>query len=102
MSQSGKKTVQFKSNTNTGTNHSSAVTCLGNATCLIFKLSPSLASSTNSVSTIAKETEFQLHAEAEGQTHELSSDCEVIMDILHPDVDYSSDSDSDELTYADE
>ena len=31
MSQRGKKSVQFKSNTNTGTNHSSAVTHSGNA-----------------------------------------------------------------------
>ena len=66
----------------------------------ILKLSPNLAASTNSVSTIAKETESQL--EAECQTLNLSSDCEVIMNILHPDVDYSSDSDSDELTCADE
>ena len=73
----------------------------GNAACSILKLSPSLATSTNSVSTIAEETESQLDAEA-GQTHELSSDCEAIMDILHPEVDYSSDSDSDELTYTDE
>ena len=53
MSQSGKKSVQFKSNTNTGINHSSAVTCSGNAMCSILKTSPSLATSTNSVSTIA-------------------------------------------------
>ena len=36
------------------------------------------------------------------QLHELSPDCETIIDILHPDVDYGSDSDSDELTYTDE
>ena len=99
MSQSSKKSVQFKSNTNTRTNHSSAVTPLGNTTHSVLKLSTSLATSTNSVSTIAEETESQLDAEAEGQAHELSSDCEAIMDILHPDLDFSSDSDSDELTY---
>ena len=57
---------------------------------------------TNSVSTIVEETESELDAEAEGQTHELSSDCKAIMDILHPDVDYGSDLDSNELTYVDE
>ena len=88
VSKSGKKSIQFKSNTSTGTGHSSAVTHSGIAMHLILKLNPSLATSTNSVSTIAKETESQLEAEAEGQTHNLSSDC--------------SDSDSDELTYADE
>ena len=67
-----------------------------------MKLNLSLGTSTNLVSTIAEETESQLDAEAEGQTHNLSSDCEVIMNILHPDVDYSSVSDSDELTYVDE
>ena len=77
------------------------MTCSGNATCLILKLSPNLATSTNSVSTIAKETKSQLDAESEGQTHDLSSDCEVIMNILHPKVEYSFDSDSDELTYTD-
>ena len=70
---------------------------------MILKLSPNLATSTNSVSTIVEETESQLDAEAElGQTHELSSDCDAIMDILHPDMDYESDSDSDESTYTDE
>ena len=93
ISQSGKKSVQFKSNTNTRTGHSSAVTHPGNATDSILKSNSNLATSTNSVSTIAKETESQLDAEAEGQTHNLSSDCEVIMNIIHPDVDYSSDSD---------
>ena len=59
--------------------------------------------STNSVSTIFEETEVQLDEDAElDQTHEMSPDCEAIMDILHPDVDYGSDSDSDELTYVDE
>ena len=95
MTQSGKKSVQFKSNTSTETSHSSAVTYSGCAMHSILKLNPSLATSTNSVSTIVKETESQLEAEAEGQTHYLSSDCEVIMNILHLDVDYSSDSDSD-------
>ena len=74
----------------------------GNATYSILKSGTSLATSSNLVSTIADETESQLDAEAEGQTHDLSSDCEVIMNILHPDVNYNSDSDSDELTYADE
>ena len=69
---------------------------------LILKSNPSLATSTNLVSTIAKETESQLEAEAERQTHNLSSGSKVVMNILHPDVDYSSDSDSDELTYTDE
>ena len=69
---------------------------------LILKFNPTLATSTNLVSTIAEETESQLEAEAEGQTHNLSSDCEGIMNILHPDVDYNSDSESDELTYTDE
>ena len=68
---------------------------------LILKLNPSLATSTNSVSTIAEETESQLEVEAEGQTHNLSSDCKVIINILHPDADYSSDSDSNKLNYAD-
>ena len=102
MSQSSMKSVQFKSHTSTRTGHSSAVTCSGNNTCLIPKMSPNLVTSTNSVSTIAEKTESQLDANAEGQTHELPSDCEAIMNIFHPDVDYSSDSDSDELTYADE
>ena len=102
ISQSGKKYVQFKSNTSPGTGHSSAVTHSGSAMHLILKLNPSLASSTNLVSTIAKVKESQLDAAAEGQTHNLSSYCEVIMNILHRDVNYSSDSDSDELTYADE
>ena len=80
ISQSGKKSVQFKSNTNTGTNHPPTVTHSGNATHLILKLSPNFATSTNSVSTIVEETEFQLDAEAEiGQTHELSTDCKSIM-----------------------
>ena len=52
---------------------------------LILKLNPSLATSTNSVSAMAKETESQLEAEAEGQTYNLCSDCEVIMNMLHPD-----------------
>ena len=75
----------------------------GNATHSILKSSPNLATSTNSVSSIVKETESQLDAEAElGQTHELSSDCEAVMDILHPDMDYGSNSDSHELSYTDE
>ena len=79
------------------------MTCSGSATHSILKSSPNLATSTNSVSTIVEETESQLDAEAElGQTHKLSSDCEAIMDILHPDIDYGCDSDSDELTYVDE
>ena len=41
------------------------------------------------MSTIAEDTESQLGADAElDQTHELSTDCEAIMGILHPDVDY--------------
>ena len=63
------------------------------------KIKSSLATSTNSVSTIVEETESKLDAEAE---HELSSDCQANMDILHPDIDYQSDSDSDELTCVDE
>ena len=103
MSQSGKKSVQFKSNANTGTIHSPTVTHSGNATHLIRKSSPNLAASTNSVSTIIDKTESQLDAEAVlDQTHELSPDCKAIMDILYPDIDYRSDSDSDELTYMDE
>ena len=103
MSQSGKKSVQFKSNTNTGTNHPPAVTCSGNAMHSILKSSPNLVTSTNSVFTIVEETESQLDAEAEiGQTHELSSACEAIMDILHPDIDSESDLDSDEISYMDE
>ena len=44
--------------------------------------------------------ESQLDAEAKlGQPHELSSDCEAVMDIPHPDIDPESDSDSDELPY---
>ena len=74
----------------------------GNTMHSILKLSPGLTTSTNSVTTIAEETESQLNAEAEGHTHELCSDYKAIMDILHPDVDYSSDSNSNELTYADE
>ena len=102
MSQSDKKSVQFKSNINAGTNHSTAVMDSGNAMHSILKSTLNLAASINSVLTIVKETESHLGAEAElDQTHELSSDYEVIMDILHPDVDYSSDSDSDELTYTD-
>ena len=93
----------FKSNTNTGTNHPPTVTHSDNATHLILKSSPNLAISTNSVSTIVEERESQLDTEAEiGQTHELSSDCKVIMDIRHPDIDSESDSDSDEVTYLDE
>ena len=57
MSQSGKKSVQFKSNTSTGTSHSSAVTHADNTTHLILISSPSLATSTNPVSTTAEETE---------------------------------------------
>ena len=87
ISQSSKKSMQFKANTYTGTNHSSAVTYSGNVMHSILKSSPNLATSTNSVSTIVKETESQLDAEAEGQTYELSSDWEAIMDILHPGVD---------------
>ena len=60
MGQIGKKSVQFKSNANTGTNHSLSVTHSGNATCLILKSSPNVATSTNSVSTIVKETESQM------------------------------------------
>ena len=67
----------------------------------ILKSNPSLATSTNLVSTIAEESESQLKAEA-GQTHNLTPDCKGIMNILQPDIDYSSDSDSDELIYADE
>ena len=102
ISQSSKKSVQYKSNTSTETGQSSAVTHSGSATHLILKSNPSFATSTNSVSAIADETESQLEAEAEGQTHYLPLDCKAIMNILHPDVDYSSDSESDELTYADE
>ena len=102
ISQSEKKSVQFKSNSSTGNGHSSAVTHSDSAMCLILKLNSSLATSTDLVSTIAEETESQLEAETEYQTHNLSSACKVIMNILHPDVEYSSDSDSDELTYADE
>ena len=102
MSQSGKKSVQFESNTSSGTGNPSAVTHSGSGMHSILKLNPSLATSTNSVSTIAEETESQLEAEAEGQPHNLSLDCKAIMNILHPDVYYSSDSDSDELTYTDE
>ena len=70
---------------------------------MIFKASPNLAMRTNSVSTIVEETEPQLDADAElDQTQGLSPDCEAIMDILHSGVDFGSDSDSDELTYADE
>ena len=59
--------------------------------------------STNSVSTIVQETESQLDADAElDPTHELSPDCEAMMDILHPDIDYVSGLHSDELTYMDE
>ena len=57
MIQSGKKSVQFKSNTNTGTNHPPTVTHSGNAMCSILKLTPNLATSTNSVSTIVEGTE---------------------------------------------
>ena len=61
-----------------------------------------MATSTNSVSTIVEETESQLDTEAGiGQMHELSSDCKVIMDILQPDIDFESDSESNELTYVD-
>ena len=54
INQSDKKSVQFKSNTGTGTGHSLTVTLSGTAVCLILKSNPSLATSTNSVSTIAK------------------------------------------------
>ena len=57
ISQSIKKSVQFKSNTSTGTGQSLAVTHSGSAMCSILKLNPSLATSTNSASTIAEETE---------------------------------------------
>ena len=67
----------------------------GSARHLILKSNPSLATSTNLVSTIAEETESQLETEADGQTHNSSLDCEVIFYILHPGVDYNSDSDSD-------
>ena len=40
ISQSGKKSGQFKSNTSTGTSHSSAVTHSGSAMCSILKLNP--------------------------------------------------------------
>ena len=43
VSQSGKRSVQFKSNVNTGTNHPPTVTHSGNAMCSILKLSPNLA-----------------------------------------------------------
>ena len=69
----------------------------------MLKLSSSLAMSTNSVFTIVEQPESQLDADAElDQTHELSPECKAIMNILHPDVDYGSDLDSDELTYTDE
>ena len=85
---SGKESVQFKANANTGTNHPPTVTHSGNITCLILKLSPNLATSTNFVSTIVKETESHLDAEEElGGTHEVSPDCEAIVDTLHPDID---------------
>ena len=71
--------------------------------CLILELRPNLAISTNSFSTIVEETESQLHADGElEQTYELSPDNEVIMVILHPDIDCGSDSDSNVLTYTDE
>ena len=92
----------LKSNASTGTGHSSAVTHTGSAMHSILKSNSSLANSTNSVSTVAEETESQLEVKAEGQTYNLSSYCMAIMNILHPDVDYSSDSGSDELTYKDE
>ena len=60
ISQSSKKSVQFKSNTSTGTSHSSVVTCSGNATHSVLELNPSLVTTTNPVSTIAEETESQL------------------------------------------
>ena len=69
ISQSGKKSVQFKSNTSTRTSHSSAVTHSGNARHSFLKPSPNLTTSTNTVSTIAEETESQLDAEVDGQTH---------------------------------
>ena len=47
MSQSGRKSVQFKSNTITGTNHPPTVTCSCNAMHLTLNLSPNLATSTN-------------------------------------------------------
>ena len=62
-----------------------------------------MTTSKNSVSTKVEETEPQLGAEAElGQPHDLSSDCKAITDILHPDIDSESDSDSNELTYVDD
>ena len=104
LSQSGRKSIQFQSKANTGTIHSpNTVTHSGNAMDSISKLSPNLATSTNSVSTIEEETKSQLDAKSElDWTHEFSLDCEAIVDILHPDIDYGSDSDSDELTYVDE
>ena len=59
ISQSCKKSVQFKSNISIGTGHSSAVTHSGSTMPSILKSNPNLATSTNSVSTIAKETESQ-------------------------------------------
>ena len=104
VSQSGKQSIQFRSKVQTVTNHSpNMATCSGNNIHLILKSSPNSAMSTNSVSTVVEETESQLDADAElDQTHELSPDCEAIMDILHPDIDYGSDLNSDELNYVDE
>ena len=56
MSQSGKKSVQSKSYANTGTNHLPTVTHSDNVICSILKLSPNLATNTNSVFTILEET----------------------------------------------
>ena len=58
MSQSDKKSVQFKYNNSTRTGHPSAVTHSGDTMHLILKLNPNLAISTNSVSTIVKETDL--------------------------------------------
>ena len=104
VNQSGKKSIQLRSKGQTGTKHSpNTTTCSGNTTHLILKLSPNWATSINSVSTIVEETKSQLDGDAElDQAHELSPDCVAIMDILHPDVDYGSDLDSDEVTYVNE
>ena len=97
LSQSGKKCIPFRSKVQTSTNHSpNTAPCSGNATCSILKLMPNLAMSIKLVSTIAEETESQLDADAElDHALELSPDCEAIMDLLHPDVEYGSDLDSD-------
>ena len=57
LSQSGKKSIQFRSKVHTGTNHSpNTATHSGNTTCSILRLSPNLLTSMNSVSTIVEET----------------------------------------------